>query len=92
MALGKHLHSEVRAEKMWVRGNLMLLDVGLDDTFMLRTSWWCPHRISFTVQLHIPVGISSSVLETPGTLLLGSHLLNLGGQGGRHSVYIFNFS
>lgn len=42
--------------------------------------------------MHMPVGISSPALETPGGLWLGSHLPNLGEQGGRPSVYIFNFS
>lgn len=92
MALGKHSHSEVGAEEMWVRGNRMLLGVGLDGTFVLRTCCWCPHRTSFTVQLHMPAGISSSALETPGALPLGFHLPNQEGQAGRRSVYIFNFS
>lgn len=83
MALGKHSHSEVRAEKMWVRGKCMLLDLGLDDTPMLRTAWWYPQRTRFIVQLHRPVGVSPSAFETPEGLPFGSHLPNQGGQGGR---------
>lgn len=77
-------HSEVRAEKMCVKGNSMLLDVGLDDTSVVENCL----LVSSQNQLY------SAVTHACGDFFprLGSHLPNLGGQGGRHSVYIFNFS
>lgn len=52
----------------------------------LGNTHWHPHRDTLTVQLHMPVGISSSALETPG------RLPNQEGQSGRSSIYIFHFS
>lgn len=52
----------------------------------LGNTHWHPHRDTLTVQLHMPVGISSSALETPG------RLPNQEGQSGRNSIYIFHFS